>query len=146
MPKEFVFYLKKGIARKCSPDMQRAMFLKKEAQNSMEGLKERVEKIGMNNKNANSIVKDCYDIIMELVRARLYLKGYNCSGPYAHEAEVSYLVEEAFPAEEVSFLNELRRLRNSVTYFGKILDKDYAAKAYDFIVKIYPKLVKLASA
>ena len=47
--------------------------------------------MGIDDDNANSIVKDCYDIIMELIRAKLLLDGYSSSGQFAHEAEVSYL-------------------------------------------------------
>ena len=57
MPKEFEYYLKKGIARKISPDKQRAQFLIEESRNSMEGLKERLGVMEINRKNANSIIK-----------------------------------------------------------------------------------------
>lgn len=143
LPKEFEFYIEASIARKCSPDKPRAEFLIRESQNSMEGLRERIEKIGINNKNANSIIKDCYDIMMELIRARLLLSGYNASGQYAHEAEVSYLMKLEFPESEVLFLNELRYFRNAITYYGKILDKEYAEKVFEFMNMIYPKLIKL---
>ena len=41
---------------------------------------------------------------------------------------------------EVSFMNELRYFRNSIVYYGKILDKGYAEKVIKFLNKIYPKL------
>ncbi len=144
LPKEFEYYLKMGIVKKCSVDRQRAEFLINESQNSLEGIRERVEKIGINEKNANSIIKDCYDILMELIRAKLLLSGYNSSGQYAHEAEVSFLKKMGFPLEEVSFLNDLRYFRNSVTYYGKILDKEYAEKVLEFLDRIYPKLKEMA--
>jgi hypothetical protein len=53
---------------------------------------------------------------MELIRARLLLDGHNSSGLFAHEADVS-------------FLNDIRYFRNSVTYYGKILDTEYAKKS-----------------
>jgi|SRR3989338_5002391 len=143
MPKEFSYYLTQGIIIKSAANPQRAEFLIKESENSFEGLKERVEKIGINEKNANSIVKDCYDIMMELIRAKLLLEGYSSSGQYAHEAEVSYSQEINFPEKDVAFLNELRYFRNSVTYYGKILDKEYAEKVFNFLNKIYPKLIKI---
>ena len=140
LPKEFEYYTTNGVIKRCSVDKSRAEFLISESQLTLEGLKERVEKIGINEKNANSIIKDCYDILMELIRAKLLLSGYNSSGQYAHEAEVSYLIKKGFCTNEVSFLNELRYFRNSVTYYGKILDKEYAKKVYRFMNKIYPKL------
>lgn len=140
LPKEFEYYINKGAIRKSSQDKPRAEFLIKESEISLEGLKERIKIIGINDKNANSIIKDCYDIMLELIRAKLLLKGYSSSGSYAHEAEISYLKKLEFSENEVSFLNELRYFRNSVTYYGKILDKEYAKKVLQFLNKIYPKL------
>ncbi|MFH1249073.1 MAG: hypothetical protein V1660_02885 [archaeon] len=62
LPREFKEYLKEGTIKKVSPDKPRAKFLVNESKNSLEGLKERVQKLGINGKNANSIVKDCYDV------------------------------------------------------------------------------------
>lgn len=140
LPKEFEYYVKKGIIRKSAPDKPRAEFLIEESQTSLEGLNERVKIIGINNKNANSIIKDCYDILMEMIRAKLFLAGYSSSGNYGHEAEISYLNELKFPENDISFLNELRYFRNSITYYGKILDKEYAKKVYDSLSKIIKKL------
>jgi len=143
LPKEFGYYVTSGIVRKCSADRQRAEFLLNESALSFEGLRERIEKMGIDEKNANSIIKDCYDILMEMMRAKLLIDGYNASGLYAHEAEVSYMQEMGFSDGEVSFLNELRYFRNSVTYYGKILDEEYAKKVLEFLNKIYPKLKRM---
>ena len=140
LPKEFEYYLQKKIMRKSSPDKPRAEFLIKESEISLEGLKERIKIIGINDKNANSIIKDCYDIMMELIRAKILLDGYASSGSYAHEAEISYLEKLKFPDNELSFLNELRYFRNSIVYYGKILDREYAEKVYAFLNKIIGKL------
>lgn len=140
LPKEFEYYLKKGVVRKLTPDKPRAEFLIKESEVSLEGLNERIKIIGINNKNANSIIKDCYDIMMELIRAKLLLSGYSSSGSHAHEGEISYLKKLGFPDSEISFLNELRYYRNSVTYYGKILDKEYAEKVFNFLKRIVGKL------
>ena len=140
LPKEFEYYVNEGIIKKIRPDKPRAEFLKKESEVSLEGLKERVEIIGINDKNANSIIKDCYDVIMEMIRAKLLLDGYSSSGSYAHEAEISYLKTLRFLENESYFLNELKYFRNSVTYYGKILDKEYAEKVLKFMKKIYPKI------
>ncbi|MEK6842700.1 MAG: hypothetical protein AABX84_02695, partial [Nanoarchaeota archaeon] len=60
-----------------------------------------------------------------------------------HEAEISYLKKLGFPDSEISFLNELRYFRNSITYYGKILDKEYAEKVYVFLNKIIAKLKRI---
>ncbi len=143
LPRPFEEHLREGIVKKISPDNSRARFLIEESKNSFQGLKERIEKIGINDKNANSIIKDCHDILIELVRARLLLDGYNSSGLYAHEAEVSYMSILRFSENEISFMNELRFFRNSITYYGKILNQDYASKVFEFLNRIYPRLLIL---
>ncbi len=140
LPKEFGYYLEKGIIKKRAPDKPRAEFLLKETEKSLRGLKERIRKIPIDEFNANSIIKDCYDIIMEQIRAKILLAGYSASGSFAHEGEISYLKKIGFPDSEISFLNELRYFRNSIMYYGKILDTDYAKKVFDFLDKILPKL------
>lgn len=121
-------------------DRSRAEFLITEAEKSFRGLIKRLEIMGIDEDNANSIIKDCYDIIMELIRAKLLLVGYNSAGQFAHEAEVSYLRKLKFPDPEISFLNDLRYFRNSVTYYGKLLEPGYAKQVVEFTKKIYPKL------
>jgi len=53
LPKEFEYYLQRKIVRNLSPDKPRAKFLIEESETSLEGLKERVQIIGINDKNAN---------------------------------------------------------------------------------------------
>ena len=85
---------------------------------------------------------DLKDAIHVLTRAKLLLKGYKASGNFSHEAEVSFLAELGFSDSEVLFLNQPRYSRNSIIYYGKLLNKEYAEKAYKFLNEIYPKLIK----
>lgn len=139
-PKEFREYITKGIIKKCSADKPRAEYLISESQKSLAGLNRRLQIMGIDDDNTNSIIKDCYDILMEALRANLLLAGYNSSGQFAHEAEVSYFRELGFTDTEINFLNELRYFRNSVTYYGKILTAEYAQKVVQFTQRIYPEL------
>jgi hypothetical protein len=142
VPNNFEFYLEREIAKKINPDKARAEFLIKESEKNFRGLDKRILIMkGIEEDNVNSIIKDIYDIIIELIRAKMLLDGYSCSGSFAHEAEVSYSRNLKFTDNEVSFLNELRASRNSITYYGKILNKEYAEKCYDFLRKVYPKLM-----
>lgn len=143
LPKEFEEYVKRRIIKKCSINKPRAEFLIGEAEKALRGLNKRVEVMGIDEDNANSIVKDCYDIIMELIRAKLFLTGYCSAGQFAHEAEVSYLKKNGFSDNEVSFINDLRYFRNSVTYYGKLLGVEYGKQVMEFTKKIYPKLNEL---
>ena len=140
MPKEFEEFLQTGVVKKVSPDKPRAEFLIEESQKSVVGLKRRTDALGIDEYSANSVIKDCYDVLIELIRAKLLLSGYNASGQHAHEAEVSYLKKLNFLESEISTLNELRHFRNSITYYGKILTVEYAKQVIEFTKKIYPKL------
>ena len=96
--------------------------------------------------NANSIIKDCYDILMELIRAKLLLDGYFASGSYAHKAEISYLRIIKFNEKEIFFMDQIRYFRNGILYYGTALDQEYAEKVIEFTKTFYPKLkTKLAS-
>lgn len=142
--REFENYVKQGIIKKCSINKSRAEFLINEAEKTFRGLNKRLEIMGIDEDAANSIVKDCYDIIMELIRAKLLLTGYCSAGQFAHEAEISYLKKCGFSDNDVSFINDLRYFRNSVTYYGKILSVEYAKKVVEFTKKAYPKLKEIA--
>ena len=138
--KDFNEFISTGVVKKQSPDRSRAEFLIKEAELSFEGLNERVKQMGINDRNANSVLKDCYDILMESIRAKMLLKGYNAAGQGAHEAEVSYMKILGFSETEVQFADQLRYFRNGMIYYGTILDCEYAEKVVEFTRKIYPKL------
>ena len=114
----FEEYLKEGIVKKQRPDVSRAKFLIEEANKSFLGLKQRIEKIGINELNASSIVKDSHDIILELIRAKMLLGGFSASGTHAHESEVAYMDKLGFSKTEIEFMNEIRYLRNGVLYYG----------------------------
>ena len=59
--KKFEEFIKEGIVNKQSPNIDRANSLIKESEKSNKFLNDITEKIGVNNDNANNIIK--YDII-----------------------------------------------------------------------------------
>jgi len=121
-------------------DKSRSEFLIKESENSYDNLLEKIHLIKIRDSNANDFVKSCYDIITELIRAKMLLKGYNASGIGAHEAEVSYMRILGFNEKDVQFADQLRFFRNGMLYYGTILDKEYAGKVIEFTKRIYQKL------
>ena len=141
--KLFEEFIKEGIVKRVKIDRERAKSLLKESERRIHSLKERLEKLGINNENANDYVEYCYDIIMHLVRAKLYLDGYNASGFGAHEAEVSYMRGLGFNERDVQFADQLRFFRNGILYYGTSLDVKYAEKVVEFTKRIYPKLKEM---
>lgn len=138
----FESFLEEGIVKKQSTDKSRAEFLIKESEKGYRALFESIEKIGINEDNANNYVKNGYDVIMEIIRAKMLLSGYNASGHNAHEAEVSYLRNLGFGETDVQFLDQMRFFRNGMLYYGTILDKEYAEKVIEFTKRLYKLLKK----
>lgn len=141
--KRFEDYIKDGVAKRITVNKERAKSLLIESERKMLSLKERLEKLGIKNENANDYVEYCYDIIMHLVRAKLYLEGYSTNGQRAHEAEVSYLRILGFSEKEVLFTDQMRYFRNGILYYGTSLDVEYAEKVIEFTKKIYPRLKEM---
>ena len=140
--RKFEEFIEEGIVKIQNPDLSRAKFLIQESEKGHIFLKELIEKFPINDENANSIVKLGYDIIMELIRAKMLAKGLSASGKGAHEAEVAYLRKLDFGENDVQIADQLRYLRNGITYYGKILDKEYAEKVMKFLDKNRDRLLK----
>lgn len=141
--REFEEFLTEGVVKKQSKDMPRASFLFNESAKSYKGLTEMIARISLNDDNANLFVKMCYDILMEMIRAKMLQDGYNASGLGAHEAEVSYMRVLGFDEKDVRFADQLRFFRNGMLYYGTIVDGEYANKVVVFLDSIYPKLKKM---
>ena len=139
--RKFDEFIKEGIVKLQSPDKSRAEFLIKESEKMLVGLNERLKIMGIDENNTNSIIKDCYDILMGLIRAKMFLEGFNASGYRAHEAEVSYMENIGFSENEVQFADQIRFFRNGMLYYGTILDKEYAEKVIKFTRESYKKII-----
>jgi|SRR3989338_6519186 len=141
--RKFEEFLRENTVKKQSVDKSRAAFLIQEAENSYNNLLEMMQKIPLHEGNANSFVKSCYDILMELIRAKMLMGGYNATGFGAHEAEVAYMRVLGFDEHDVQFADQLRFFRNGMLYYGTILDIVYAEKVIHFTKRLYPRLKKM---
>lgn len=135
--KSFEEFTIEGVVIKQSPDKERAKNLIHEAEDKLKFFEKLKEKLGFIELNSNYVIEACYDILIEIIRAKLMIIGYKTD---SHEAEVSYLRTLGFSEAEVSFMNQLRYFRNGIKYYGKIFDKEYAQKVMDFL---YRSLIKL---
>lgn len=141
--RNFEEFIKWGIVKKQFPNKSRAEFLIKEAEQDYKYLFELIKKMGISDLNANDYIKKCYDILMEFVRAKMLICGYNSSGKGAHEAEVSYMRILKFSEKDVQFADQMRFFRNGMLYYGTILDKEYAEKVIEFTKKNYLRLKEM---
>ena len=139
--KSFDEYLRTGVIKKQSINKQRALALIKEAEEKKKFLEISIKNIPKEQMNHNFIAETCYDITMELIRAKMLIDGYNTSS--SHEAEVSYLEKLGFQYPEIRFMDELRYFRNGIKYYGTMINKEYSDKTLTFLEKTYKKLKKL---
>lgn len=138
--RNFDEFIKEGVVKKQTRDISRAEFLIRESEQDYNYLLELIDKIGINKINSNDYVKKCYDILMELVRAKMLSNGLNASGYGAHEAGVSYLRTLGFKETDVQFADQIRFFRNGMLYYGTIIDVEYAKKVISFVKEKYQKL------
>ena len=143
--RSFEDFIREGVVNKKRTDLSRANSLIEEAEKRFNFLKEMLTKIKVNDENANYYVENSYDIILELIRAKLLIDGFKTTGISAHEAEVSYLRNLGFTETETRFVNELRYFRNRIIYYGKSLDAEYARSVLTFLDQTYLKLKKVLS-
>lgn len=68
-------------------------------------------------------VEAYYDIIKELIFAHMYKKGFNCTN---HLCLIAYLKKNIPDFDyECNKIDELRQLRNEISYRGFAVKKDY---------------------
>lgn len=139
--RKFTEYVREGIVKKQTLKKQRALSLIKESEEKKNFLEMLQKSIPKEKMNANFIVDYCYDIIIEIIRAKMFFDGYNPGN--SHEAEVSYMLALGFSETETRFMDEIRYYRNGIKYYGTILNMEYAKKVLEFTNKIYPKLKEM---
>lgn len=142
--KNFEEFIDEGIIKTITPDKQRSENLLMESKRKFTLLKNNIDKLGVNDENANDYVEYCYNIIIFRIRAKMLIDGYSSSGQGSHEAEVSYGRNLNFSENELQLLNQLRYFRNGILYYGKQFDKEYAEKIITFTKKVYSKLNNLS--
>lgn len=88
------------------------------------------------------IITDYYEIIKELITAILLIDGYKT---LSHKDLFEYLNSKysEFSTHEISALNDLRILRNRVTYEGFFIELSYLNRNENFFKKIIQKLRSL---
>ena len=134
---EFEYFIKKGEVKKKEKDEILAFALIK----SSEKGEKHIKKQELSEENAEYIVADASDMVRELIEAKLAIDGYKS---YSHEATVSYLKKfHEISEQEVIFLDNLRKIRNGIKYYGKEATKEDAEKTIFLINQIILKLKKL---
>lgn len=90
------------------------------------------------------IIEQYYEIIKELVTSIMYADGFKT---LSHKLLFEYLeriYKEFFDKEEFILVDQLRKLRNDIMYYGKKIDSIYLKHKEAQIKRIIHKLIKLS--
>jgi D-arabinose 1-dehydrogenase-like Zn-dependent alcohol dehydrogenase len=89
------------------------------------------------------IIEQYYEIIKELATAVMYLDGLKT---LSHRALISYLEinhRNSFEKDEFFLMDELRKLRNNIVYYGERVEKTFLLNKESKIKTIIEKLIRL---
>lgn len=123
--------------REVTPDKEIAGSLFKTAEIRLEALKVLLEKDV--DKFASVLVEGYYEIIKEMLTALMAIEGYKTT---SHEALVLFLKEfyKEFDDYEITFIDDLRKIRNKIDYKGFSVNPDYLERNNLEIQNIISKL------
>lgn len=111
--------LNKKIAKPVEKDENLIISLKKTSKNKLKSSDE----LTNNDINVASKVSLAYDSLRELLEALAIEKGYKI---YNHECYTAFLKEIIEESEKGDEFDEIRKIRNSINYYGKELSIEEA--------------------
>lgn len=116
----------KKIAKNVKPDVSLMNSLIKSSENNLKS----ESMLPMTNVTAGSKLSLAYDSLRELLEALAIKKGYKI---YNHECYTAFLKEVLKQSNAGELFDEIRKVRNAVNYYGKIISPEEADK---IIIKI----------
>ncbi len=125
---KFEEFIAQGKVRKGSMDISKIKSLLQTSNNHLSFLKD--QKI--DGVSAGSILVTYYEALREVAEAMCLKEGFRV---YSHEAFTFFLKEKGEIPESVKFDN-LRKLRNSVNYYGEKIDASEVKAAKDEIIEL----------
>jgi hypothetical protein len=109
----------------------------------VEMAKERFKDIKRESKTYK-IIEEYYEIIKELITALMYSNGLKT---LSHKMLIVYLEKKfkEFDKSEIILINELRKLRNNILYYGQKVEKEFLINNEKEIKSIINKLFTLTN-
>ncbi|GBE20163.1 hypothetical protein BMS3Abin17_00899 [archaeon BMS3Abin17] len=104
--------------------------------------KERLEDIKKETKTYK-IIEQYYEVAKEIIISLMYSNGFKT---LSHKLLIEYLEKnysKFFDREEFILIDELRRLRNGIVYYGKRIDSIFLRNKESQIKKVINKLLKV---
>ena len=125
---KFEDFMNQGKVRKGSPDIAKAKSLLQTSNNHLLFLKNQ----NIDNISAGSILVTYYEALREVTEAMCLKEGFRV---YSHEAFTFFLKEKGEIQASLKFDN-LRKLRNSVNYYGENIDASEVKAAKEEIIDL----------
>ncbi|MBI2667023.1 hypothetical protein HYX13_05410 [Candidatus Woesearchaeota archaeon] len=120
-----------------TPDKEKAKSILKMVETTLEMIQETNQ-----SKFPSHVTKEYYDVVRELVSVLLLLDGYKTLGEGAHKRMIEYLEKnyKEFDSTEIIFLDDLRVIRNKITYDGFFVKEEYIERRKERLLNIVKKL------
>ena len=128
--------LKKRIAKEVNEDKELIASLIKTSRNKFDSEK----KLELSEVTSSSKISLLYDSLRELLEALPIKKGYKI---YNHECYTYFLKEILNESIKGDEFDELRKIRNSINYYGKIISINEAKNVLDRIKKLRREIIKI---
>ncbi len=139
MINSFANYIKDGVVRKRSTDIESATSLFNHAQDRLEYAKQKE----VSTKTASFVLEDAYGAALEAVQALMAKEGYKTNPkPGAHESCLAFLKDihaSSFSEENVHTFNRFRQLRHDSFYRAIPVTLEDAKTSLDFAETILKK-------
>ena len=94
-------------------------------------------------KESSLIVEGYYEVAKELITAILFIDGYKT---LSHKDLIEYLslnFKNDFSALDIELLDQLRKLRNNIVYYGVFIESSYVKRNKERINNVISKLFKI---
>lgn len=111
----------KRIVKDAKPDDDMVMSLIKSSKNKLES----ESRLEMSNVTAASKLSLAYDSLRELLEALALKNGFKV---YNHECYAAFLKEILKESNQAEEFDDIRKVRNSINYYGKDISAEEAAK------------------
>ena len=119
----------KRIAKNVKPDIEMINSLIKSSKNKLDS----ESKLEMSDITAASKLSLAYDSLRELLEALVLKNGYKV---YNHECYTAFMKEIMKESDKGDEFDEIRKVRNSVNYYGKEISTEEAEKIIESIKKL----------
>ena len=129
---KFEDFIKNRQIKNTIKDMQLAKSLLSTAEQDLKFFKT----LPINNISARKIVSNYYDILRSTLEALASLEGYKV---YSHEAFTYYLKENVEGDTSRKF-ERLRKIRNSINYYGKEISAEEAKELVNEILALIDRI------